>query len=98
MYDMPEHFPMDVDVDGNGPVQRHDPRYARTVCWCGQDGCRKFEHVLSVQGPVRYPGGKDGTFNVVCSCGRYVSPPGDSARSGRMWQAAQAHQAAKTAS
>ena len=58
----------------------------------------EFEHVLNVQGPVRYPGGKDGTFNVVCSCGRYVSPPGDSARSRRMWQAAQAHQTAKTAS
>jgi hypothetical protein len=95
MFDMHEHFPIGVDADGQGPLQEHDPRYARTVCWCGTPGCKVYEHVLHVEGPMRYPGGKDGMYHVVCSCKAYMSPPGATASSRRMWEAAEKHQAAK---
>lgn len=30
-------------------------------------------HEIAVEGPLRYPGGKDGTYRSTCSCGRYSS-------------------------
>jgi hypothetical protein len=30
-------------------------------------------HEISTEGPIAYPGGKDGSFRAVCSCGRYWS-------------------------
>ncbi len=34
MYEIPEHFPMEVDEDGQGPVDPQDA--AATICWtCG---------------------------------------------------------------
>lgn len=40
MFDMPEHFPIDVDADGRGPAFGDD--IADTVCWCGAPGCEKW--------------------------------------------------------
>lgn len=40
MYDEPDHFPIDIDADGNGPALGAD--VARTVCWCGVDGCVEY--------------------------------------------------------
>jgi len=40
MPDTPEHFPIEVDAQGRGPV---DPaETADVVCWCGQPGCQRF--------------------------------------------------------
>ena len=39
MFDIPEHLPMGVNKDGQGPVDEGDPEYDRTVCWCGKTGC-----------------------------------------------------------
>lgn len=55
------------------------------------------EHHLRVRGPLSYPGGKNGMYEVKCSCQRYVSSPGASASDKRMWQAALAHKQAKEA-
>jgi hypothetical protein len=40
MYDVPEHFPIGVNSDGNGPYDGID---ARIVCWCGTEGCKKYD-------------------------------------------------------
>lgn len=53
------------------------------------------DHELMLDGPMRYPGGKDGMWHVVCSCGRYMSPPGTNRDSRRMWEAAEKHKATK---
>jgi hypothetical protein len=55
------------------------------------------EHVLTLDGPMRYPGGKDEMYHVVCSCGRYMSPPGTNPDSRRMWVAARTHKVSKEA-
>jgi hypothetical protein len=39
---LPTHIAMDVNADGDGPLDRDDPSFNRTVCWCGDDGCRKY--------------------------------------------------------
>lgn len=41
MYDVPDHFPIDVNADGDGPA-RPDEAVA-TVCWCGRAGCEDPE-------------------------------------------------------
>ena len=33
------------------------------------------EHVITVDGPLNYPGGKDGLYQARCSCGQYGSAP-----------------------
>lgn len=42
------HAPLDVDINGNGPLDEGDPTYDRTVCWCGDVNCRKIGPLLSV--------------------------------------------------
>lgn len=38
------------------------------------------EHRITVEGPLRYPGGKDGLYHARCSEGDYVSAAGTAAR------------------
>lgn len=40
MFDLPEHFPIDVDATGNGPA--FGDNIADTVCWCGELSCEKW--------------------------------------------------------
>lgn len=51
-------------------------------------------HGLYVDGPLRHPGGKDGAYEVVCTCG-WRSSPGGSPRARGMWDAGRAHSEAK---
>ncbi len=39
MYDLPTHFPVDVDANGSGPVAQDDPRFDHTECWCADPDC-----------------------------------------------------------
>lgn len=39
MSDLPEHYPINVNINGDGPAFGRD--IARTVCWCGDPECRK---------------------------------------------------------
>lgn len=39
MYELPEHFPIPVDENGDGPVP-YDEEPARIVCWCGTKDCK----------------------------------------------------------
>ena len=43
MFDMPEHFPMPINAEGNGPAEAYEA--IGTVCWCGVNGCTKFKEV-----------------------------------------------------
>ena len=38
MFDLPEHFPIPVDENGDGPVP-YDEVPDRIVCWCGKEDC-----------------------------------------------------------
>ena len=40
MHEMPEHFPIEVDKYGNGPVEGDE--VDRVVCWCGDDTCIEY--------------------------------------------------------
>lgn len=37
MFDIPDHFPIPVDVLGRGPAAPEDT--VAEVCWCGASGC-----------------------------------------------------------
>lgn len=41
------------------------------------------EHVITVVGPLAYPGGKNGMYQAHCSCGNYTSAPNGTARAAR---------------
>lgn len=41
MYDLPEHFPMPVNAEGNGPVT-DAADIAMFVCWCSDSLCERF--------------------------------------------------------
>ena len=43
MYDLPKHLAMGVDKNGGGPCDPPDPEYVKTICWCGEEGCKKYE-------------------------------------------------------
>lgn len=38
-----KHYPIGVNADDQGPVMPDDPDYARTVCWCGTEGCEEYK-------------------------------------------------------
>lgn len=38
----PEHCPIGVNQAGDGPVDKNDPEYVRTVCWCSEPNCEKW--------------------------------------------------------
>lgn len=40
MFDLPEHCPIDVDENGNGPATGVD--IVATVCWCGTPLCMEY--------------------------------------------------------
>ena len=40
MFDLPEHFPIGVNKESQGPVMENEPDFDRIVCWCGDDSCR----------------------------------------------------------
>lgn len=40
MYDIPEHFPIEVNSKGQGPADHNEA--VLTVCWCGDSNCTKF--------------------------------------------------------
>jgi hypothetical protein len=44
MDELPEHYPIDVDINGNGPAE-NDQCY-ETVCWCGVRECTKYINQL----------------------------------------------------
>jgi hypothetical protein len=39
MYETPAHMLIPVNVDGDGPLDIHDPDIAGYVCWCGDPDC-----------------------------------------------------------
>lgn len=43
MYDLPEHLPIGINKDGQGPVAEDDPEFDRIICWCGDAGCLLFK-------------------------------------------------------
>ena len=43
------------------------------------DEAMATEHVIYIEGPLRYPGGKDGFYEARCSAGDYASSPGTEA-------------------
>lgn len=42
MYDVPEHFPIGVNAQGQGPVMEWEPDWVAEVCWCGRAGCEEY--------------------------------------------------------
>jgi hypothetical protein len=40
MFELPDHFPIPVNADGDGPAL--DGEAVLTVCWCGNPNCMKF--------------------------------------------------------
>lgn len=40
MYEIPEHFPMPLNADGQGPAEPAET--VRVVCWCGDEACERF--------------------------------------------------------
>lgn len=49
MWEIPDHVPIGIDALGRGPVDETDPRYERTVCWCGDEGCQLYRAVQVAQ-------------------------------------------------
>ena len=41
--DLPVHLSIGVNKEGQGPVDEASPDYDRTVCWCGDDECRRYK-------------------------------------------------------
>jgi hypothetical protein len=41
MHDLPEHYPIPIDKDGNGPAEGDD--VVRIACWCGDDDCERYK-------------------------------------------------------
>lgn len=39
MWDMPDHFPMPVNADGDGPCSIEE--LDRVICWCPDPDCMK---------------------------------------------------------
>ncbi len=52
-------------------------------------------HAVYVEGPLRYPGGKDGMYQIRCACGEFVSQPGSTPMTKSAWASGRDHQAAK---
>lgn len=44
MFEIPEHFPIDVNEKGEGPETDPD-KVVAVVCWCGNKWCRKYPPV-----------------------------------------------------
>jgi hypothetical protein len=53
MHDTPEHFPIPVDRDGNGPASLDDT--VKVVCWCPTPGCAvgpdEWNKAMDAMGP-----------------------------------------------
>lgn len=43
MYDLPDHFRMGVNADGQGPVMENDPDFDHHICWCGESTCELYK-------------------------------------------------------
>lgn len=41
MFDLPEHFPIEIDINGNGPADSDEA--VATICWCGEKNCEKYK-------------------------------------------------------
>ena len=39
--DVPDHFPIEVDLHGQGPVAVASPEHAATACWCPDLRCAR---------------------------------------------------------
>lgn len=50
------------------------------------------KHAVWVEGPLRYPGGKDGMYVMHCTCGEWTSRPYTSPVYRELWAAARNHQ------
>jgi hypothetical protein len=37
MYETPEHLPIKVNAQGQGPIEDHEPGH--WTCWCGRNTC-----------------------------------------------------------
>ncbi len=45
MFDIPDHFPITINADGDGP--ECDPtKITKIVCWCGKDTCGRHAEFL----------------------------------------------------
>lgn len=40
MFDLPEHFPMPVNADGDGPAEKDE--FDHLECWCGDSSCQLY--------------------------------------------------------
>lgn len=41
MWEVPDHFPIDVDAAGHGPAEGGE--VVARVCWCGDDSCELWK-------------------------------------------------------
>ena len=58
MYDIPEHVPLGVDENGDGPTPATDPRFDHFTCWCPDgDACTVCQECQGT-GEVRSPSGQ----------------------------------------
>ena len=65
----------------------------RTMGRPGRPGVSLVGHALIIEGPIAYPGGKDGMYRADCSCGQYTS---DFDTKAHVTERGEAHIAAKT--
>lgn len=40
MFELPEHFPIAVDENCQGPVDENSPEFDHFECWCSDSNCR----------------------------------------------------------
>jgi hypothetical protein len=43
MFDLPEHFPIGVDKNGNGPILEDESQFDHIECWCSNNQCEKYK-------------------------------------------------------
>lgn len=43
MIEPPEHFPIGIDLNGNGPVDPDSPDHCETICWCIDPDCQEWK-------------------------------------------------------
>lgn len=41
MFELPDHLPMPVNVNGQGPADEDEA--VATVCWCGNEKCEEYK-------------------------------------------------------
>jgi hypothetical protein len=42
MFELPEHFLIGVNINGDGPIDENDPEFDHMTCWCSDPFCHFF--------------------------------------------------------